>query len=60
MKKLDKELVIKELKDLSNQEVDTLYFFIEELLPSFNLEEITELENVLNLIDNKELLDEKI
>lgn len=58
LKEVNKELIIKELKELKDKEVDVLYVFLESLVPKLSLEEIKEWETLLDFIDNKELINE--
>jgi succinate dehydrogenase flavin-adding protein (antitoxin of CptAB toxin-antitoxin module) len=58
MEKVNKELIVKELKSLSDKEIDVLYNFLEPLITELTLEEVNGLEDILNVLDNKELINE--
>lgn len=58
MEKVNKELIVKELKGLKDKEIDVLYVFLEPLLTELTLEEIEDWENVLNILENKDLINE--
>jgi succinate dehydrogenase flavin-adding protein (antitoxin of CptAB toxin-antitoxin module) len=58
MEKVNKELIVKELKSLSDKEIDVLYSFLEPLITELTLEEVKDWEDILNVLDNKELINE--
>lgn len=58
MEKVNKELIVKELKSLSDKEIDVLYNFLEPLITELTLEEVKDWEDILNVLDNKELINE--
>lgn len=58
MEKVNKELIIKELKSLSEKEIDVLYSFLEPLITELTLEEVKDWEDILNVLDNKDLINE--
>lgn len=60
MEEEKKEFIKKEFNKLTNLEIDTLYLFLESMIPSMNKEEVEDIELLLDLLENKELRDEKI
>lgn len=60
MEEEKKEFIKKEFIKLTNLEIDTLYLFLESMIPSMNKEEVEDIELLLDLLENKELRDEKI
>lgn len=60
MEEEKKEFIKKEFNKLTNLEIDTLYLFLESMISSMNKEEVEDIELLLDLLENKELRDEKI
>jgi hypothetical protein len=60
MEEEKKEFIKKEFNKLTDLEIDTLYLYLESMVPFMDKEELSEVEILLDLLENKELIDEKI
>jgi hypothetical protein len=60
MEEEKKEFIKKEFNKLTDLEIDTLYLYLETMVQFMDKEELSEVEILLDLLENKELIDEKI